>query len=59
MASKRKREDEKPSLYATEALRKLLVLDIGTCTSAEIAVLYLMGRYKFDLSLLQRSLSGM
>lgn len=58
MASKWKHEDEKLPIYCSEDLRRLLSSAISTHETAEMAVLWLMRKYRFDLSLLRSSLRG-
>ena len=54
MASKRKIEE----IQTSEDFRKLFASAISTYESAELAILWLMREYRFDLSLLQQALSG-
>jgi hypothetical protein len=52
MATKRKREDDKPVVQSADALRKLLSSAITSHESAEIALLHTMEEHDFNLSML-------
>ena len=55
MASKRKSDDE---IQSSEDFRRLFTTAIVTYEEAELAVLWLMREYRFDLSILQQALIG-
>ena len=54
MAPKRKVEE----IQSSEDFRRLFASAIATYETAEIAVLWLMREYRFDLSILQQALIG-
>jgi len=54
MAHKRKVEE----IQSSEDFRRLFASAIATYKTAEIAVLWLMREYRFDLSVLQQALIG-
>ena len=54
MAAKRKIEE----IQSSEDFRRLFASAIATYETAELAVLWLMREYRFDLSILQQALIG-
>lgn len=58
MASKQKRDNDKPLVQCVDALRMLLFANVLSHKSAEIAILHLMKSYDFSLGLLQQVLTG-
>jgi len=54
MASKRKIDE----IQSSEDFRRLFATAIVTYEKAELAVLWLMREYRFDLSILQQALIG-
>jgi hypothetical protein len=57
--SKRRRNDELPTIDSAEDLQDKLRLAIRTHESAEVALLYLIREYKFDSVMFQQALKGM
>lgn len=58
MATKRKRDDDKPFVNSPDGLRVLLYRAITSHGSAEVALLHIMKQYFIYVSVLQQVLEG-
>jgi hypothetical protein len=58
MATKQKCEDNKPMVHSPDTLRTLLFSAITNYKSPEVALLHIMKKYNFYMSVLQQILAG-